>query len=128
MVAQFGAYRVALTAATDTTAGGVLSLANPEGVRLIVTDLFLDVQTGSSGAATVDAGIAANGTTSSDNLIDGCSVATAGAFDNNTDKGTNGKTRQVWSTTQYLTITASATTAGLVGFAMIRYLRATDES
>lgn len=121
---QYGAYRVALTAATDTTAGGVLSLANPEGVALIVTRLILDVTTASSGAATVDAGIAANGTTSADNLIDGASVATATTLDNTEDGGTNGKGTRKWGTSQYLTITASATTAGMVGFAYIEYIRA----
>lgn len=128
MVAQFGAYRTALTAATATTGGAVLSLANPEGIRLIVTRLILDIQTQSTGAASVDAGIGSGATTSYDNLIDGCSIATAGAFDNVTDAGTNGKSRQVWAAANYLTITTSATAAGLVGYAMIEYKRTADES
>lgn len=128
MVAQFGAYRVALTAGASTSGGATLSLANPEGIALIVTRLVLDIQTASSGAASVDAGIAADGTTSSDTLIDGCSVATAGAFDNISDAGSNGKSRKVWGTSEYLTITPTATTAGLVGYALIQYLRRTDES
>lgn len=125
MSEQKGAYKTALTAVTGTTAGGALSLANPEGVDLIVTRLILDITTPSDGAATVDAGIAANGTTSSDNLIDGQSVATAAkVLDNVSDVGTNGKARQKWSASQYLTITASATLAGLVGNAYIEYIRA----
>lgn len=120
---QYGAYRTALTAVTTTTAGGVLSLANPEGVKLLVTRLILHITTAADGAATVDAGIAANGTTSSDTLIDGKSVATAGAFDNITDKGSNGLPLREWGTTQYLTITASGTLAGMVGYAYIEYLR-----
>lgn len=117
-----GALHVALTAATDTTAGGVLSMANPEGRDLYVTRLVLNIPTPSTGAAAVDAGIAANGTTSSDTLIDGKSVATAGVFDNIKDGGTNGKAGQKWGSGQFLTITASATTAGLVGEAIISYL------
>lgn len=125
MAAQSGSYKVALTAATVTTAGAVLSLANPEGADLIVTRLVLDITTQSTGAATVDAGIAANGTTSSDNLIDGASVASAAkVLDNVTDGGTNGKARQKWTSSQYLTITASATLAGMVGSAYIEYIRA----
>lgn len=120
---QYGAYRTALTAVTTTAAGGVLSLANPEGVKLLVTRLILHITTGSTGAATIDAGIAANGTTSSDTLIDGKSVATAGAFDNITDKGSNGLPLREWGASQYLTITASATLAGMVGYAYIEYLR-----
>ena len=124
MSAQLGGVKkVALTAVTGTTAGGALSLANPEGVPLIVTRLILDITTASSGAATVDAGIAANGTTSADNLIDGASVATIGVLDNIEDGGTNGQAVYKWGSGQYLTITASATLAGLVGNAYIEYKR-----
>lgn len=119
-----GSFRAPLTAVTGTTAGGAFSLANPEGVPLIITRLILNITTPSSGAATVDFGIAANGTTSADNLIDGASVATAAkVLDNISDGGTNGKARQLWGTDQYLTGTASATLAGLVGEAIIDYVR-----
>ena len=123
MSAQNGAYKVALTAVTGTTAGGCLSLANPDGVDLIITKLVLDITTQSTGAAAVDAGIAANGTTSSDNLIDGLSVATAGVFDNTVSGGTNGLGAKKWGATEFLTITASATLAGLVGNAYVEYVR-----
>jgi hypothetical protein len=118
-----GAHRATLTAATGTTGGAVLSLANPEGVDIIITRLILDITTPSTGAATIDAGIAANGTTSADNLIDGASVATAAkVLDNIADVGTNGKSRQKWGASQFLTITASATLAGMVGEAIIDYV------
>ena len=120
---QYGAYRAALTAATTTTGGAVLSVANPEGVKLLITRFILHIITASNGAATVDAGIAANGTTSADTLIDGKSVATAGAFDNITDKGSNGLPLREWGASQYVTVTASATLAGMVGYAYIEYLR-----
>lgn len=122
MAEQKGAYMYALTAVTGTTAGGALRLENPLGVDLIVTDLILDITTASTGAATVDAGIAANGTTSADNLIDGKSVATAGVFNNVNDAGTNGRKTVKWGASQYLTITASATLAGLVGNAYIKWV------
>lgn len=117
-----GTFHADLTAATGTGGGAVLSLANPEGVDIYVTRLILNVATQSAGAAAVDAGIAANGTTSADNLIDGKSVATAGVFDNIKDAGTNGKAGQKWGAGQFLTITASATTAGMVGEALIDYV------
>lgn len=117
-----GAMRATLTAATDTTPGGVLSLANPEGADVYVTRLILNVTTPSGGAAAVDAGIAADGATSSDNLIDGKSVAAATVADNLKDGGTNGKAGQKWAAGQYLTITASATTAGMVAEAIIDYV------
>lgn len=125
---SYGFYRTALTATTSTSGGGVLSLANPEGQRLIITKLVLDVQTGSSGACTVDCGVGSSATTSYDNLIDGCSVGTAGAFDNVGEAGSNGKSRQVWAAADYLTVTGSATSAGLVGYAMVQYLRTASEA
>lgn len=124
MTEQIGAYKVALTAADDTTAGGVLSIANPEGADLIIPSggLVLDITTGSDGAAAVDAGIAANGTTSSDTLIDGASVASAAVLDNAASAGTNGGPVK-WGASQYLTITASADATGLVGNAYISWVR-----
>lgn len=118
-----GAKRGALAAVA--TAGGVLSLANPEGVELIVTRLIIRVTTASSVAATVDAGIAANGTTLADTLIDGLSVAATGVFDNIEDAGTNGEASVVWGTSEFLTISqASGDVTGLVGFAYVEYVRA----
>jgi len=115
-------YKVAL-AALDT-AGGVASIANPEGVEVLVTRVVIDVTTASTAACTVDAGIAANGTTLSDILIDGLDVnAAAGTFDNITEKGTNGKSRQAWGASQFLTISkASGAAAGLAGSVYIEYV------
>lgn len=122
MAFENGSFRATLTAATGTTAGGVLALANPEGVDIVITRFILNISTKSTGAASVDAGVAANGSTSSDTLIDGLSVATAGVYDNVVNGGTSGKALQKWGASQYITITASATTAGMVGTAIIEYL------
>ena len=124
MTEQVGAYKATLTAVEGTTPGGALSLANPEGVDLIITRLILDITTEATGAATVEAGIAANGTTSSDNLIDAGNVGAAvTVLDNIDNQGTNGQSVVKWGSSQYLTITASATLAGLVGNAYIEYKR-----
>lgn len=116
--------RVAL-AALDT-AGGVLSVANPAGVDIIVTKVVLDVTTKSTGACTLDVGIAADGATSNDTLLDGVDVGTAaGLFDNVTNKGTNGKPQVKWGASQFLTASkATGSAAGLVGNAYIHYMRA----
>ena len=118
---QVGALKIALTALD--TAGGVLSVANPEGVALIVTDLVLDVTTVATAVCTVDAGIAANGTTLNDTLIDGADVHTAtGAF--GSPSGSDGVPAVKWGTTQYLTASvATGAAAGLVGYAYIKYIR-----
>ncbi len=124
MTEQVGAYKKALTPATTTAGGDALSLANPEGVDIIVTRLILDITTEATAAATVDAGIAANGTTSADTLLDGLNVGAAAILaDNHSSPGTNGLALIKWGASQYLTITPSATLAGLVGNAYIEYVR-----
>ncbi len=107
--------------AASDAAAGVLSLLNGTGRDLFVTRLVLRVTTASSGAGTVDAGVAAT-EVSDDTLIDGLDVnAATGAFDNITNKGTNGKPQgKLWPSGQYLTVTkASGATAGLVGQAIV---------
>lgn len=119
-----GAYRVGLVKKYDlgqaTGAGGVLSVKNPFGKDVIVTRLAVRVTTGVA-TRTVDAGIAANGTTSSDTLLDGASVATAGIVDNLDDGGTNGGATVYWGADKYLTMTASGAVATLAGAAYIHY-------
>lgn len=123
MAEQTGSYKAALTAVTDTTAGGALKIQNDFGGDVIVTDLILDVTTEATGAATVDAGIDDGGDASSDNLMDGADVGAAAAvLDNHTDAGTNGGMAK-WAEGEYLVITASATLAGLVGNAYIKWVR-----
>ncbi len=124
MAEQNGALKVALGALD--AGGGVLSLANPEGAELIITRLIVDVTTKSAAACTVDAGVAANGTTSNDTLIDGLDVGTAAILaDNVENQGTNGLAVKKWGASQYLTISkATGAAAGLVGSAYIEYVRA----
>jgi hypothetical protein len=114
--------RAALAAAD--TAGGLLSWQNPESGAIEVIGLDLDITTPSSGACTGDFGATpTSGTTSSDNLIDGLSLAAAGLFNNVEDKGTNGKSKQRLAAGKWLTgSVASGASAGLVGTAYIRYM------
>ncbi len=126
MSEQKGCYKEALVAITTTVGGGVFSLLNPEGADLLITRVLLDITTEATGAATVDAGIAAAATTSSDTLIDAGDVGSAAALLDNadaTDQGTNGKASRKWGSAQYLTITASATLLGMVGNIYIEYVR-----
>ena len=80
--------------------------------------------TKSTGACTIDVGTTAvSAATSSDNLIDGLDTGTAiGTFDNITDKGTNGKSRQKLASGKWVTASmASGAAAGTVGYAYIEY-------
>jgi len=115
--------RVALSAAADT-AGAILAWANPTGGSIIVTRVVFDVTTASTGACTVDVGVAANATTSNDTIMDGLDVNTAaGTFDNIENQGTNGKSAVKVTSSQYVTASrASGAVAGMVGFAYITFM------
>ena len=105
-----------LIAATKTDVGAVLSLKNVYGVDLIITDMFVDVTTKSSGAATLDIGVDDKADTSNDTLFDGLDVGTAAGFFNaSKNAGSNGKHAVVWKKDEYVVATASATVAGLKG-------------
>jgi hypothetical protein len=106
--------------ASADTAGGVIAIANPFETDVIVTDIMIDVTTAATGSATIDVGIAADGTTSSDVLLDGVNVGAGGdgarVYNDKKDAGTNGIGAKVWTTSQYLTASkATGACAGLVG-------------
>lgn len=115
--------KVALTALD--TAGGILAWQNPYTDDIFVTRLIVDTTTKSTGASTADFGIAANGTTSNDTLIDGVDLGTAaGAFDNYVNHGTDGLSMVRLSAGSYVTGSkASGAAAGLVGSAYISFMR-----
>ncbi len=66
---------------------------------------------------------AVSAATASDNLIDSLSVATAGVFDNQTDKGSNGASRRRLGAGEWVTASvALGASEGLEGFAYIHYV------
>jgi hypothetical protein len=113
--------RGALVAATGTGAGAVIRIANPTGKTCMIERLILDVTTGATGGQTLDIGVAANGTTSADNLLDGVSPAAVTQYDNSVNHGTNGKGSKKWASTEFITATASAATVALAGTYVVQY-------
>lgn len=116
--------KVALAGVAATTGGALFAWANPENATIIIDRLQIDITTKSTGAAAVDFGVAADATTSSDNLIDGYAAGgTEKVVDTmlTADLGTNGNVNQKMTTAQVLTGTGAATTAGLVGNVYIHY-------
>lgn len=116
--------------ASADAGGGAISLANPFETEVIVTDVMIDVTTGTTASATADIGISAGATTSADNLIDGVNVGVTGVggspriFNGQKDAGTNGIGAKSWSTTQYFTMSkASGALAGLVGRYTIKAIK-----
>ena len=114
--------KVPLVPATGNTAGSLLAWANPEGVPIMVTRFILDITTPATGAATADFGVAADGATSSDTLVDGVDIGSAAIVADNIDGGgTNGKSFAKMTASQYITGSQSASSVGLVGNAYIEY-------
>ena len=125
----------AFTGETATTGGGVLAtpisaenfglglLQFFDDAPIVITEIIVYVSTVSTGAATLDIGIAANGSTSADNLIDGLDVHSAtGVFSNVVNGGTNGKPLVLAGAGTHLTVTGSADTTGLVAEIWVKYL------
>lgn len=116
---------IAIAGGTDT-AGGIFAWRPPEQASqaVVITRVIVNVTTVASAACTINIGPAANATTLNDTLIDGFDAHTAtGAFDNVSDVSTNGKSRQVLTSGNYVTgSTATGASAGLVGVVYIRYL------
>lgn len=104
------------------SAGGVFAVQAPDRNTYVVDLVILDVTTASTGACTIDVGVAANSTTLSDTLIDGVSVAATGQMNNYDDKGTNGRAVRKTASGNFITASvASGASAGLVGKYYIRY-------
>jgi hypothetical protein len=98
-------YRGQLAVASPGAATGVFaSTLNPFGREVLIHSAFLRITTQSTGAATVDIGVAADAVTANDVLIDGLSTAAAGLFNSVTNAGTNGKVGQIWGASQYLNV------------------------
>lgn len=96
---------------STATSGQILAIENPEGVPIIVTHAVLHVITGSSGAAALSVGVAANATTSSTTLFSSQSVNTGA----NTVYQANPTATGYMAATDYLTATvASGDVTGLV--------------
>lgn len=117
----FAIERVAL-AAVDTAGGFFAWLP---GFACIVGPVIVHMTTKTTGASTIDVGIAANVTTLSDTLIDGLNgTAAAGAFSSIDSKGTNGAAFRACGATEAVTGSiASGASAGIVGFAYIPYIK-----
>ena len=113
---------VAITSTAFTAGLHGMAWKNPEGVDIIVESIVLDVTTAATGSATADLGVAADGTTSRDTLIDGVDVGAAAILaTSGNNGGSNGKTFVPMTSTQYIVGKGSASLAGLVGNIWIKY-------
>jgi hypothetical protein len=110
-------------ALTGVLSGG--AMLNPFGYDVIIEQATLRITTASTGASTMDIGVAADAVTSNDGLFDGMSGAATGLFTNTEDPGTNGEQTIVWGSTQYITVAeASGDVAGIIGSLYVTCYRA----
>jgi hypothetical protein len=120
-----GCLEIPLTGALLFAGGEVAAVANPEGVPLIIQDVKLFVDTPSTGAANLSAGLAADAVTSATSLINALAVngaITGKAYHGMTALAAKGE-GLVWGTAQYLTATGSASTVGFAGRLFVQYIR-----
>ena len=114
------------------TAGNANAFAfavqNPEGVDCVVTNVVVDITTaGGTGSSVLDVDVAANGTSTGDDIIDGLDLNQTGSFDRHQDPGSNGGAPVKWDknggTNDYVTGKILAqNAASLVGSVIIEYV------
>ncbi len=110
---------ITMTAATG--AGGALSWQNPTGERILVHGLMIDITTASGSTTTIDCGVASGATTSSDDLIDGKTVATAAVIHSWHHQGTNGAASRAVPADYYVTGSITGTIGSFAAKAYIQW-------
>ena len=120
---------IALAGVVAATGGAIASVANPEGVSVLITRSILYVATPSTGVANVNVGVGATATTDATDMINALAIngAITGKYYNaSTIQGTT-KTEvsapAVWTATTFVNVTGSADSSGFVGTLYIEYLR-----
>lgn len=120
---------IPLTGVVAATGGAIASVANQEGVTVLITRSILYVATPSTGAANVNVGVGATATTDATDMINALAIngAITGKYYNaSTIQGTT-KTEvsapAVWTATTFVNVTGSADSSGFVGTLYIEYLR-----
>jgi len=95
----------------SSTAGGLFNILNPTGATIIIERVILDITAGTSGAGTIDVGVAAT-LTSNDALIDGVASSTTGVKNSGKNAGTNGTHVAKCTSAQYITGTLATGASG----------------
>lgn len=103
-----------VVAAQGAATGVFASMANPWGYSVRIIQALWEITTPSTGASTVDIGVAVDAVTSNDGLLDGQSGATATVIASGA--GTNGRASQTWGASEFVNIAeASGDITDIVG-------------
>ena len=111
---------VPLVATTATTGGAIAAWESPENLPILVTKVQIVLTTNSTGAANVNAGIAANATTTNSGLI--AATAVGSGAPKVIDSFSTATISQYMATGKFITFTGSADTTGMVATAYIDYM------
>ncbi len=125
-----GMMSVHIVGGTSLAAGALCSMANPEGVALLVLRSYLYVKAHSTGAANINVGIGATAATDATDMIS--ALAMGGAIDGKVYNGnvqtvatkTELSAPVVWTADKFLQATGSADTTGLDATLYVEYVRA----
>lgn len=124
-----GMMSIALTGVASAAGGGIASVANPEGVSLLILRTFLYIATPSTGAANIDAGIGAAADTDATDIISALAIngSLTGKYYNGQAQQVSAKTEvtapAVWTADKFLNVTGSATSVGFEGTLYVEYVR-----
>jgi hypothetical protein len=119
-----GTLAIPLTGALLFAGGEIASVANPEGVPIIITDVKLYVTHVSTGAANGNFGIGASAVTSYNTLIAALDlVASAVGGYHGMPALVANAAALVWGVAQFLTVTGTASTVGFTGTLFVDYIR-----
>lgn len=116
---------VSLAGVVSTSGGGIAAWQPSGGFHAVITRCVVYVRIPSTGAANLSVGMGSSSTTSYTNLITATSVAAAGILDSITSQTTaTAAVALDMPISNYVTFSGSASTAGLVGSALIEYWQA----
>lgn len=108
---------------------GVFQIENTFGSDLVVDRVIILITTASTLASSIDIGVAADGVTSANNLLDGIDGTSLGATDNirSMDDGSSGRSVMLWQSGEFINGSLDiGATAGLVGFYAVHIIDLTS--
>ena len=105
---------------SSTAAAAAIKIENTYSSNLLITRAIIYVATAesSAGSCTIDVGVDDDGADSSDILIDGANMKSAGPTDNlkSMHAGDNGRSVAAWKSGEFIVGTVSATTTEMVAY------------
>lgn len=123
-VAYHGSSYLKIKCGSTPATSGLFSVVSPFGEDVIIGRTILNITAaGDSGTNHITIGTGTSSTVYGNNLIDHITCNATGAFDNITDKGTNGKSRQLWAAGTFITGTATITPVTFTGDVYVEILR-----